>query len=311
VPDDAADVTPWAAPESRSLHDDRTDADLPLAEVASAGGPGAPVRLAPMTAGDILDGAVTIVRSRPTVVFAFVAVLVIPFNVLVAYLQRDFLGGAGLDEILSNPSLGLAGADSQASSSAALVSILLGPLTLSLVGVGMGYLVSAWYAGNDPTAADVLRRVLRRSGVALVVFTIVHIAELAGFAMLALPGLAVMALSVVASPVVGAEDLGPFASFGRSWTLAGRRFFPVLGLTMLTGLVVTVIGQVLLALPTTFAFLLGDSGWILLAVGGSVVGLLTTAMQASTATLIYIDLRVRTEGLDLELAARDKLDAAA
>ena len=42
---------------------------------------------------------------------------------------------------------------------------------------------------------------------------------------------------------------------------------------------------------------------LLLAVGGSVVGILTTTLQAGTATLIYLDLRVRTEGLDIEVAA--------
>ena len=54
----------------------------------------------------------------------------------------------------------------------------------------------------------------------------------------------------------------------------------------------------------TIALALGDElGWLLLAVGGSVVGILTTTLQAGTATLIYLDLRVRTEGLDIEMAA--------
>jgi hypothetical protein len=82
----------------------------------------------------------------------------------------------------------------------------------------------------------------------------------------------------------------------------------VLGLTLLTGLVVTVVGQVLVFLPTTISLALGDDlGWVLLAVGGSLVGILTTALQAGTATLIYLDLRVRTEGLDIEVAARERI----
>lgn len=273
----------------------------------TTGGPAPPVPLRPMTAGDILDGAVTVMRTRPRVVLGVVAVLVIPYNVLVAYLQRDLLGGAGLDEIFSNPSLGVAAADSDANTGAALVSLVLGPLTLSLAGVAVGHLVAAWYSGGDPSTGDVLRRLGRRSGVALVAFLAVHVAELAGFIALFLPGLAVMALSVAASPIVGAEDAGPFASVTRSWRLAGRRFFPVLGLTLLTGLVVSFIGQVLLFLPTTVALAVGeDLGWLILAVGGSLVGIVTTALQAGTATLIYLDLRVRTEGLDLELAAADR-----
>jgi hypothetical protein len=257
-----------------------------------------------MTAGDILDGAVAILKARPRTVFGVVAVLIIPYNVLVAYLQRDLLGGAGLEEIFSNPSLGLAAADSESNGTAALVSLLLGPVTLSLAGVAIGHLVSAWYGGGDPSTGEVLRRLGRRSGVALVAFVVVHLLELVGFVLLFLPGLAVMALSVASSPIVGAEDIGPFAAVSRAWRLAGRRFFPVLGLTLLSGLVVSVVGQVLLFLPTTIALAIGDDlSWLLLAVGGSLVGIITTALQAGTATLIYLDLRVRTEGLDIELAA--------
>ena len=260
-----------------------------------------------MTAGAVLDGAVAILKIRPRTVFGVVAVLVIPYNVLVAYLQRDLLGGAGLDEIFSNPSLGLAAADSESNGSAALVSLLLGPLVLSLAGVAIGYVVAGWYGGRDPSTGEVLRRLGRRSGVALVAFVVVHLLELVGFVLFVLPGLAVMALSVASAPLIGAEGAGPFASVSRSWRLAGRRFFPVLGLTLLTGLVVSVVGQVLLFLPTTIALALGDElGWLLLAVGGSVVGILTTTLQAGTATLIYLDLRVRTEGLDIEMAAADQ-----
>ena len=260
--------------------------------------------LRPMTAGDILDGAVAILKARPRTVFGVMAVLIIPYNVLVAYLQRDILGGAGLNEIFANPSLGLAAADSEANGTAALVSLVLGPVTLSLAGVAIGYLVSAWYSGGDPSIGDVLRRLGRRSGVALVAFVVVHVLEVVGFVLLFLPGLAVMALSVASAPIIGAEDVGPFAAVSRAWRLAGRRFFPVLGLTLLSGLVVSLVGQVLLILPTVIALVIGDDlGWLLLAVGGSLAGMLTTALQAGTATLIYLDLRVRTEGLDIELAA--------
>ncbi|MEL7209322.1 MAG: hypothetical protein AAGK32_13985, partial [Actinomycetota bacterium] len=62
---------------------------------------------------------------------------------------------------------------------------------------------------------------------------------------------------------------------------------------------------------TIFAFIVpADLAWVLIAVVGSLVGVLTTALQAGTATLIYLDLRVRTEGLDLEMAAARHFDVA-
>jgi hypothetical protein len=46
-----------------------------------------------------------------------------------------------------------------------------------------------------------------------------------------------------------------------------------------------------------------DIGWIFLAVGNSLAGLVTTAFLASFAVFVYLDLRIRVEGLDLQIAA--------
>lgn len=314
-PDRSGPTGGWVAPEAppegrpvRPVGAERPRTTPQTAPVGSPTEPGPavelPVPLRPLTAGDILDGAVRILKARPRTVFGVIAILVIPYNVLVAYLQRDLLGGSGLGEIFSNPSVGLAAAENESGGAATLVSLVLGPLVLAVAGVAVGYLVGAWYGGADPPIGDVLTRVGRRLGVLFVAFVAVHLLELVGFLLLFLPGLAVMALSVVTSPVIGTEDAGPFASIRRSWTLCGRRFLPVLGLTLLTGFVVSLIGQVLLVLPTTIALALGEqAGWLLLALAGSVVGILTTTLQAGTATLILLDLRVRTEGLDLGRAA--------
>jgi hypothetical protein len=46
-------------------------------------------------------------------------------------------------------------------------------------------------------------------------------------------------------------------------------------------------------------------GWILPAAVGVVSSLVTMPLVAGITVLIYLDLRVRTEGLDLELRAAD------
>ncbi|MCB1006304.1 MAG: hypothetical protein KDB35_19125, partial [Acidimicrobiales bacterium] len=60
-------------------------------------------------------------------------------------------------------------------------------------------------------------------------------------------------------------------------------------------------------LPLVFqlvATALGDSGgWVVLAIGTSATGLVTTAFLAGFAVALYLDLRVRSEGLDLQLEA--------
>ena len=54
-----------------------------------------------------------------------------------------------------------------------------------------------------------------------------------------------------------------------------------------------------------------ESGWPLAALGAVIGQLLTTPFVAAATTLLYLDLRIRTEGLDIELAARRAIDRVA
>jgi hypothetical protein len=51
-------------------------------------------------------------------------------------------------------------------------------------------------------------------------------------------------------------------------------------------------------------------GWVLTAASGILTSLITMPVVAATTVLIYLDLRVRTEGLDLELDATEVFPAA-
>jgi hypothetical protein len=56
--------------------------------------------------------------------------------------------------------------------------------------------------------------------------------------------------------------------------------------------------------PTVLALLVGlHWGWLLLALGSSMTALIVTPVAGLTATLLYFDARIRTEGLDLEVIA--------
>src|SRR3546814_12414872 len=63
--------------------------------------------------------------------------------------------------------------------------------------------------------------------------------------------------------------------------------------------------QALGLLPTVLALVVGTDGfgWVLLAASGVLTSLITMPVVAGATVLVYLDLRVRTEGLDLELRA--------
>ncbi len=288
-----------------------------------------------MTVSDILDGAFRLLKANARALLPIVAVFIVPLQVIAAYAQRDLLGGAGVLEVLSDPSLaaegGLQGDSNQIGGA---IAGLLNLLVLPFLAGAVSQVVAASYLGHELGAADALRATFRRSWALFLGWVLVHLLEAAGFlvfgvALVALiaagaPGVAigilavlgvfaalpvlvaVMALSVAVAPAIVVEHLGPVAGTRRSWSLMRRRFWPVLGTALLAGLVASILGQVLGLIPSIAGLIVGtDGGWILLAIGAILTALITQPIVAIVATLQYFDARIRFEGFDLEVIAAE------
>lgn len=112
----------------------------------------------------------------------------------------------------------------------------------------------------------------------------------------------------MASPVLVLENVGPIAAIKRSWLLTGKAFWRVLGITLLATLVAGFISGIV-GLPATFMNLGGYSTSgatsILLLVGAqlwlAVVSAAVAPFTTGTTGLLYIDQRMRKEGLDVTL----------
>jgi hypothetical protein len=112
-------------------------------------------------------------------------------------------------------------------------------------------------------------------------------------------------------PVVVLEDQTAIGSIGRAWSLARRRFWPVLGYAFLLGLfsLIVVNGPAAVVnILLTQAFRSMGNASTFLALSSVVSGLLTLVfsllyfpLQMTAFTLVYFDLRVRTEGFDIAL----------
>ncbi|MFP5313581.1 MAG: glycerophosphoryl diester phosphodiesterase membrane domain-containing protein, partial [Actinomycetes bacterium] len=122
---------------------------------------------------------------------------------------------------------------------------------------------------------------------------------------------------MVAPAAVVIEELGAFAGLRRSWELTRANWWRILGITLVVGILVGVVSQVVLIpasiLPTILAGVVsphGGSGQdaglavamgIITAVLGAVVGAVGYAFQTSVMALLYMDLRMRKDGLDIML----------
>jgi hypothetical protein len=111
--------------------------------------------------------------------------------------------------------------------------------------------------------------------------------------------LAVTALVYLAVPILLVEHLGPWQAVLRSIELVRPQLLRVVGLVFVTALLVGVVGTVLGVLTVPFTLLGGRIAQVATAVVSLVAQIVTVPFQANIALLLYVDARVRAEGLDV------------
>ena len=303
-PDDHAWVAPESAPTAEADPTQVVAPPVPSPRaVAAAPGVDAPIRLPaplrPMTIGDLLDGGFNTLRTRPRMVLGLAAVFVIPTQLVVAFINRNAI--EDLQNALDALAAGVTSDSGPDPFWLPYVGMALQSLAQALVAGALALLVIAWYSDEQPDG----REVLRRLGPRLPVLTLAWLVALACKASAAIAGfgvggLALMALFIVVVPIVVIERTGPFAALSRSTSLTGRRFWPVLGFGLLSALVTGLLGLVLSSIPQLLGYLIGDDfGWIVLGVGGIINQMIGTTIVGAATALLYLDLRIRREGMDV------------
>jgi hypothetical protein len=266
-----------------------------------------PVPLKPLRLLDVLDGAFSVVKLRPGTVIGVTAALVLPLQVLGAWLARGDLGT--VFELGANSSI-TAALDGGGASTDWIDVLLLyvGLLPLPFVGAFVARLLASWYGGHDPSAREVLRALGPRVPALLGSWVIIHLAETVAVLACGLPVLFLFPLVFLAAPTIAIEELGAIAGVRRAWQLGARRYWACFWVASCSLLVSLVLQVSLSLLPTILADVLGpDWGWVVLAVGNALAALIVTPFVVGAAALQYLDVRIRTEGLDLELRALQTL----
>ncbi|HEV7207050.1 MAG TPA: hypothetical protein VGN18_20785 [Jatrophihabitans sp.] len=254
--------------------------------------------LRPLGAGEILDGAVRCVRRNVRTAF----VVALPYAVL----------RTGLVALLE-----LATFDSN---DAAALSFF-GSMILSLLlGVVLtGFLTPAFadeFLGRHLTAGECVARVGFAVWPLVGLAVVVALVEEIGLVALLIGGIWLWGVWAVAAPALVTERTGLRGALGRSLTLVKGDFWRTFWVRLL-GLIVTSVISFLLALPfdalaaavtgndpfhLTATGLSGPQVFVLIsAAGGLIAALVTGPISAAVDVLLYLDLRMRREGMDLVL----------
>lgn len=256
-----------------------------MPEVSSA-----PV-LRPLGVGEILDTALAVYRRHAVALWRLVAVVVA--------LPAALNGALAVAEKQVRDSGGSSG-------SLAILQVLL--LVVSLIASSLATaaafrLVADAYLGRtvDPAASlrFGLRRFLSVIWISLVIGLLVAIASV----FLLIPGIYLFVAWSVAVPALLGENLAIAAALGRSRALVRGRFWPCAGVLILAVLLALVVTLVILAV---LGALLGSSGndtvvFIEEGVASLFANTLVLPFQVAVTTVLYIDLRVRKEGFDIQL----------
>ncbi|GIG39656.1 glycerophosphoryl diester phosphodiesterase membrane domain-containing protein [Cellulomonas phragmiteti] len=297
------------------------------------------IPLRPLGLGEILDGAVRAVRANPAVMFGLSAVVVtvaVALQTLVQLYVTSLIGAALGDATLDGA---MTAADSAMISEMLSTSggqVLTIPLLVPVTSVLTGLLivsVSRSVIGEKVALREVwrTRRVWLLVGFGLLqllasvlafalwIGAVVGLAaagadwEAFGVALLGGLGLLaavvwVTARTLLVPPALMLEGKRFWPTVARAWRLTRGSFWRLLGIYLLSNLLVSVLMYLFLVPAAVVAGLVtatsgSESLTILVSALGQVVGLtLSTTFLAAVVALLYVDVRIRREGLDLELA---------
>jgi hypothetical protein len=282
--------------------------DLPPPPLLSAPVSSGPLPLYPMSVGDVLDGAFKLLRANARTILTIVAAISLPLQVVSSFaLRRSF--SPGLLNILGDPTVAEAAADQSVDDGQLIVQLAtvgLALLATPFIAGAVSRVVAASYLGRSMGPAEALKGTVRRFGALLVAFVVVHLLELVGLLACGVGAIAVMGLCTMVAPAIIVEDLGPIAGVKRSWRLGRKRFWGVVGISVLAGIISSTLGNILGTAPQLVAlFLGGDWAWVLIAIAAVAASMVSAPVVSIVATLLYFDARIRHEGFDLQVMARE------
>jgi hypothetical protein len=305
------------------------------------------VPLRPLSVGEVLDGSFSTIRKYPRIVFGFAAVLSVIAelirlvvglalnNVPGTFGSTSFSTGdtANSSDNLHYLGTSLTGSAVTLAVDALCVAVLAGIVTgvvgKAVIGQradGREIITAVRQRWFGLLVVSVLAEILPWTPVVLVIVGIVLGAVSTGLGIFlgVVGGAAALVLCpllwgrlAVAVPIFILERRGPAASIARSWRLVKGAFWRTWGLRALVQIIVSVaastlsIPLVLVLIPTALhGGTPSTTVLVLLVIFGAVVWMLTQPLIAASLTVIYIDRRMRAEGLDVQLTQAARAAAA-
>lgn len=332
-----SDTPGWTSPDPDQQPPSQSSATTPAGPPGAMPAPPSPppesapgiIPLRPLSLGEILDGSISTIRAHWRVVLgmsAVVAVLVQLAAIPIAWwvLQETLAMPVITPETTTEEMTGFMVATLGGSAAYLLLYLLATALLAGLVTTVIGKAVLGKQAPFKLVWSEVKPLVPRLFGLSLVIpLAMVAVAVVIVLIAAVIPplGLVLGIVAVVfliryavlfslAAPALVLEKGRVFGSLRRSRDLVRGSWWRVLGISLLAGLIAGIINAIVV-LPFEYV---GSGGsfteikgslimyLIVSAVGTVIASTITAPFAAGVSSLLYVDQRMRREGLDIELA---------
>jgi hypothetical protein len=255
--------------------------------------------------GDILSAAWDLYTKNASQLIQIVAIVVVPLTLVQAFLVRVLVKPCTVGDINTFEDLGNL---IDRCTGGFFRSMLIGALTYFVAVAIQQLVLGALMRGGAGTLLgrpiDVngsykyaFSRLGGLIGLALLVAIVVGI----GFILLIVPGVIFGVFLSMAVPAFIVERKGVTDAMSRSWNIVSGSWWHVFGVIVVAGLLAGIVTGILNAIGGNNFFLF----WIFSAIGQ----ILTAPFVALVSIVLYVDLRIRREGLTPETLASE-LDAA-
>ena len=254
----------------------------------------------------IVDESLTFLRINPALFFGLAATVVLPLQLLILVLPGSSLRGNRPDRTVD---ILISSFDQPSAIANGFGTLVFESIALFAVATIYGQLTAAWYSRTSMTTTALLMALLKRTPAIVGAWTLTHIAIVVG----GIPSLGILAVLIgtffiVAAPVMGAEGLGVMETLRRSRQLSMAKLTHALVVYVAVAVGSQVMDFSLRLAPTFILDQLNVPVWITGGVFDVVASVIVVAFTAATSVVLYLDLRVRYEGIDLYMALGKSFD---
>ena len=277
------------------------------ASTATGGAPGRTLK--PLDVGQLIDAAMKLYTQNAVQLWKIVAIVVLPLQVIWVIVSRLILGSV---YVVNGPlGNGLHTTSGRANGINALLELVFYLGSLLSTGALFTFQLNA-YLGRPHSVEESFRFAFARHRVfsLLWISILTIVLTIAGLILLLVGSIWIAVSLCVAIPVLFLEGATGFSAVSRSYELVKGRWWATFGRLIVLGIMLAVLYFVISAIGLGIANSVSSPFvWLIVrALFFTIAAILFSPFYAAVINVLYVDLRVRKEGLD-HGALASRLDA--